>query len=122
MEELQTIIRCFDYRVVEFNLGENNKLLLEKLVKLAHFTLCRVELPLFLFAGFFVVLMFFDIGHQTGFFTLFCETSECLLKRLTFTKSDCRHKRLDPSFLLLLLLCLNIGNFNPQCKDYLECG
>jgi hypothetical protein len=122
MKELQTIIRCFDYRAVEFYLSENNKLLLKHLMQFAHLALCRIELPFFLLAGLFVVLMLFDIGHQTGFFTLFCETSEGLLKRLTVTKSDCRHKRLDPSFLLLLLLCLNIGNFHPQSKEYLGCG
>jgi hypothetical protein len=122
LRELQVQNRCSNHRVARFYHNENKKLFLEQLMQFSHLSFRCIELSLFLFAGLFIVLMFFDIGHQTGFFTLFCETSECLLKRLSVTKSDCRHIRLDPSFLSHLLLCLNIGNFPPQSKCYLECG
>ena len=74
------------------------RLLPKHCLKLALFSLRCCQFALLLLAGLLVMLVFFNIGHQTGFFTLFCETLERLLERFVVTDFYSWHEVLDTSF------------------------
>jgi hypothetical protein len=71
-------------------LGNDSSVVHEKL-KLSHFPLGSVDFAFFPFAGFLVMLMLLDVGHQARFFALFGKPFESLFKRLSVTHFNSRH-------------------------------